>query len=655
MAEAVAAALNDGDHLLVQAGTGTGKSLAYLVPSFLHASTAAPIVVATATLALQRQLIERDIPAILESWENHTPRPLRAAVLKGRHHYLCRLRLDDGSGSPTADTTADTTVDSTVEEMPLWQDTDPGGGRLTQQASQVRAWAQTTATGDRDDLPEPVDSRVWRAVSVTAAECIGRQKCPVGQECFAEIARDTAREADVVVTNHAMLAVEIIEGIPVLPDHDGVIIDEGHEWVERATQAATVALSLPEVDSVVTALKRHDEAASASLRQAAVHLAAALDANASSSSMTHSVTGDRTRRLPMSLAERPAAITDAMIELGAAARAALSRVPAPDPDDSASAIAARQRLRAALDAMTNVADRYLAEHSEPLDVIWIGGRGDTLHLAPLSIADQLRARLDSHSLVLTSATLGRSTGDRPFTDLAQALGMDGQRWRGVDVGSPFDFARQGILYVASHLPEPGRDGLEEVVLDELAELIEAAGGRTLALFSSWRAVERVGEYLPVRLGSEIPVLVQRRGDPVGPLVEEFRSVAESVLVGTVSLWQGVDVPGDSCRLVVIDRIPFTRPDDPILAARSERADESGGSGFEQVALPRAAMLLAQGVGRLIRGTQDRGVVALLDRRLVTRGYGRRLRDALPPLWFTTDGEQARAALRRLDGDRPSSP
>ncbi len=634
MAQAVADALRNHEHLLVQAGTGTGKSLAYLVPAFAHALDAGPVVVATATLALQRQLVERDIPAIMESWEGFAPRPLSAAVLKGRHHYLCRLRLESGADSTSAG----------VEEVPLWTDADPGGGRLTRQAAEVRQWAQSTTTGDRDDVPEPVDSRVWRAVSVTAAECIGRQRCSFGEDCFAERARDAAREADVVVTNHAMLALEIVEGIPVLPEHEGIIIDEGHEWIDRATSAATLHLSIADVDSLAAAVKRSSDGAAGQLQQAGAALRSALE-------IAHPPTSaDTPLRLPTHTASRPVAITDAIIGLRAAVRGALTSLSPPEPDDAPAVITARQRLRAELDAVITFADRYLTEQDATDTVVWISARSSTVNVAPLSIADHLRARMGGRTLVLTSATLGRSRGEQPFDDLARALGIEDEPWRGLDVGSPFDFARQGILYVAAHLPEPGREGLEETVLDELGELIEAAGGRALALFSSWRGVERAGEYLPVRLGRQIPVLVQHRGDPVGPLVEEFRAVPESVLVGTVSLWQGVDVPGDSCRLVIIDRIPFTRPDDPVLAARSERADEEGGSGFEQVALPRAATLLAQGVGRLIRGTEDRGVVALLDRRLVTRGYGRRLRDALPPLWFTTDGELARGALRRLDHD-----
>jgi ATP-dependent DNA helicase DinG len=639
MARAVAEALARREHLLVQAGTGTGKSLAYLVPAFAHAVVAGPVIVATATLALQRQLIERDIPAISEAVTPLCDRPVRGAVLKGRHHYLCQLRL---SGADATDASARDAADNGgFDEAMLWDPGDAGGGRLTQQAAAVREWAKTTSTGDRDDLPEPVDSRVWRAVSVTATECLGRSKCPFAETCFSERARDAARLADVVVTNHAMLAIELVEGIPVLPDYDGIIIDEGHEWIDRATQAATLSVSSTDIDAVAAALRRAAPKAASRFADASRAWDASVSALRSPSQDVIRLAGD--------LGDRPVAVSEAMTTLRAAARAALGDLLPPDPDAQPGHIAARQRLRARLDELIEVADRYLCDSDAY--VLWVAGRPATLRVAPLSIAGHLGQRLASKALVVTSATLGpdaRTRSDeQPFGGLARALGIEAGPWRGLNVGSPFDYERQGILYVASALPEPGRDGLDEAVLDEIAELIEAAGGRTLVLLSSWRGVDRTAAYLPVRLGGDIPVLVQQRGDPVGPLVDSFRSIPESVLVATVSLWQGIDVPGDACRLVVIDKIPFTPPDDPVLAARADRVAQRGGSGFAEVALPRAAMLLAQGVGRLIRSRDDRGVVAICDPRMVTKGYGRYLRDALPPLWFTTDGHLARAALRRL--------
>jgi ATP-dependent DNA helicase DinG len=270
-----------------------------------------------------------------------------------------------------------------------------------------------------------------------------------------------------------------------------------------------------------------------------------------------------------------------------------------------------------------------------------------LKIAPLSVSGLLRTALfDRGRVAMTSATLTVGGG---FDALLTALGLDDTEAQTVDVGSPFDHARQGILYVARDVPPPGRDGVAMEALDELADLIEAAGGRTLALFSSWRGVERAAEYLRVRLGDrpELPLLVQRRGDAVGGLVERFAAEPASTLLGTVSLWQGVDVPGESCILVVIDRIPFPRPDDPLVSARQQAVDDQGGSGFRSVSVPRAGLLLAQGAGRLIRGTEDRGVVAVLDSRLATAGYSRALRSSLPPFWYTTDRATVVGSLERL--------
>lgn len=310
-------------------------------------------------------------------------------------------------------------------------------------------------------------------------------------------------------------------------------------------------------------------------------------------------------------------------------------------------MAARQQARGALEDVHDVAGSLLiaGEH----DVVWLDpgeNRAPTLKLAPLSVSGLLREALFNKTpVVLTSATLTVGGG---FDSLVGSLGLSESTVVTMDVGSPFDHAKQGILYVAKDLPAPGREGIAMEALDELAELIEAAGGRTLALFSSWRGVERAAEYLRVRLDAKrFPVLVQRKGDSVGNLVDKFAADQASTLLGTVSLWQGVDVPGESCIQVVIDRIPFPRPDDPLLSARQRAVDEAGGSGFRAIAVPKAGLLLAQGAGRLIRGPEDRGVVAILDSRLATAAYGRALRASLPPFWYTTDRPTVVSALTRL--------
>jgi ATP-dependent DNA helicase DinG len=308
-----------------------------------------------------------------------------------------------------------------------------------------------------------------------------------------------------------------------------------------------------------------------------------------------------------------------------------------------------------------ILDAFVVDVPERDDVVWLDRppaddtrRAATLRVAPLEVGGLLRERLfRDRTVALTSATLVLGGS---FTPLAIQWGLPASPdpevpWTGIDVGSPFDHAKSGILYVAKHLPPPGRDGLQEAYVTELAELIDAAGGRTLGLFSSMRAATQAAEALRDRIG--YPLLCQ--GDDVtAQLVKEFAADEPTCLFGTLSLWQGVDVPGDALRLVVIDRIPFPRPDDPLSSARQRAVAAHGGNGFMTVAASQAALLLAQGAGRLLRTMSDRGVVAVLDPRLVTARYGDFLRKSLPPFWTTTDPELVRAALRRLGAPEPEN-
>ena len=657
MAQAVAATLAGGPHLLVQAGTGTGKSVAYLVPSLLSGRR---VVIATATLALQHQLVARDLPRVAKALAPRLGRTPRFAVLKGRTHYVCREKLARGSAEePDPD-------EVLFEPAPTTA--------LGRQAVALRQWAESTETGDRDDLDEAVDARVWRGVSVTSRECVGATACPMGQECFAEAARARAAEADVVVTNHAMLAIATLESVPVLPPHDGVVVDEGHELVDRATSAVTAELSAAMVQKAASRARRLVDAdLVGDLDDAADGLADELAVRAAGG-------GGRLEKVEGTLVSALAALRDACHAVSGALGSKAGS--GDDPD----AGAAKQRARAAVDEVHDVAGKLLT--LTELDVAWLEGgdegagagagagsgggfggrlRAPVLKVAPLSVAGLLRTALfDTTPVVVTSATL---TLGGSFDATAAALGLadDPHGWSGLDVGSPFDHAAQGILYVARHLPPPGREGVPEEALDELAQLVEAAGGRSLVLLSSWRGVARAADHLRVwfdaspsgtatgvatagvRKGKpRIPLLVQQRGDSVADLVKRFAAEPRSVLLGTMSLWQGVDVPGESCTLVVIDRIPFPRPDDPLLSARAARVDAAGGNGFMAVSVPRAALLLAQGAGRLIRSRQDRGVVAVLDPRLATARYGGYLRASLPDFWATTDPTVVRAALTRLD-------
>jgi ATP-dependent DNA helicase DinG len=662
MAEAVHKAMESRQHLAVQAGTGTGKSLAYLVPALRHAlgESNKPVVISTATIALQRQLIERDLPRLSASLAGLLGREPAFAILKGRRNYLCLNKVHGGAPEDPADSLFDTRSVSAV-------------GR---QVTRLHEWATTTDSGDRDELVPGVEDRAWRQVSVNARECIGAAKCPFGSQCFAELARESAGEADIVVTNHALLAIDALENNIVLPEHDVVVIDEAHDLVDRVTSVASGELSAAAADAAARRCSRlAGEELSGRLRAAAEGLELAL-------------ADTQAGRLDV-LAEQVEQALAVVRDAAAACAADLRRQSG--GDDDAERLTAMRVATVALDEVAENADRiiaaYAAEISARLEVVWLDraageefARPDTLRVAPLQVGGLLAERLfKPGTVVLTSATLtlggsfeplarqwglpqlgvsdrvaqaavqpdevpGSSASPGDYESGEQNGGLD---WTGLDVGSPFDHRRSAILYVARHLPPPGRDGLSDAYLTELRELIEASGGRTLGLFSSMRAARQAADALRGEIG--VPLLCQGE-DSTGLLVTKFAEDEVSCLFGTLSLWQGVDVPGRSLQLVAIDRIPFPRPDDPLASARQRAVAARGGNGFMAVAASQAALLLAQGTGRLLRTIDDRGVIAILDPRLATARYGGFLRASLPPYWSTYDPKIVRSALRRLTAE-----
>ncbi len=634
MAEAVANALTDRHHLLVQAGTGTGKSLAYLVPAIVHGKK---VLVATATLALQRQLVERDLPKIKPALEKVLKRDLTFAVYKGVGNYLCLQKMNGAISDPDGEI---------LMEI----------GALEKDQKRLRAWAQTPGvSGDRDDAPD-VDRRVWYANSVSGRECIGKDECTFGSQCFSANAKAKAQTADVVVTNHTLLAIEIVDSHPILPERDAIILDEAHEFMDRTTQAVTEELTAGGVERAAKMAAKHmPNKTTLAFAKAADEFAEAIG------DFAKDVRVDPTRagRLP----ELPSSLVSPIRKVKEASAAVIALIQADSDVIDPDAMAQRARVKGATNEVQQIASKMLRPGAH--QVMWFEPSFSTLYLAPLAVSGVLRANLLTQSPVIaTSATL---TIGKSFDAIAKSIGfvvgseveeeeseaqngeIDPANVQMLDVGSPFDFAAQGMLYLPRHIPEPGRDGPSLDALTELGELIEAAGGRTLALFSSWRGVEMADEHLRKVLADlKLPIITQKRGDSVGPLVERFAKDPSSILLGTIGLWQGIDVPGPSCTLVAIDRIPFPRPDEPVMAARSAEADAAGGSGFMQVSLPRAALLLAQGTGRLIRSLDDRGVVAILDSRIVTKQYGSTLLNSMPPFYRTSDGAVIRDALKRLD-------
>jgi ATP-dependent DNA helicase DinG len=636
MAQAVAQAFDTGEHLAVQAGTGTGKSLAYLVPALARAVTDdAPVVVSTATIALQRQLVDRDLPRLVEAVAGALPRKPTFALLKGRRNYLCLNKIHSGPAE-----------DEPPQEELFSQAAVSAMGRDIQRLTQ---WASETETGDRDELRPGVPERSWSQVSVSARECLGATRCPYGIDCFAEKARAKSAEADVVVTNHALLAIDAIAEASVLPEHDFLVIDEAHELTDRVTSVATGELTPGPLGVTLRRTARLVEPELAQRLEAAI---------ATFSSAIHDTEPGRIDFLDAELGTYLTALRDA----AAAARAAIDPKPA-DPQAAAARTEAIAALSEISDTAARVLDSFGPAIADRTDVVWLdheesrgapgaprsaasgSGPRPVLRVAPLSVAGLLAAQVfGTSTAVLTSATL---TVGGSFDAMAAAWGLtEDTGWRGLDVGSPFDHAKAGILYVAAHLPPPGRDGSAEntAQLDEIAALIEACDGRTLGLFSSMRAARAAAEAMRGRL--DTPVLCQG-DDGTAALVDQFTADPRTSLFGTLSLWQGVDVPGPSCSLVIIDRIPFPRPDDPLLTARQRAVAARGGNGFMAVAASHAALLLAQGAGRLLRRAEDRGVVAVLDSRLATARYGGYLRASLPPFWTTTDPALVRDALRRL--------
>ncbi|GAC58617.1 putative ATP-dependent DNA helicase DinG [Gordonia hirsuta DSM 44140 = NBRC 16056] len=652
MATAVAEAIDEDHHLAVQAGTGTGKSLAYLVPAIRHAVAAREtVVVSTATIALQRQLTERDLPRLAAALTEPLGREPDFAILKGRANYLCLSKIHAGA-APEPDAELFDAFDLS---------------RMGRDITRLREWASQTETGDRDDLSPGVDNRSWRQVSVSSRECVGAAACEFGEDCFAEAARRRAAQSDVVVTNHAMLAIDAMSPANILPEHRVVVIDEAHELVDRITGVSTEEISAAGLTQVS---RRAGKLISTQTAESLAGVSAQWEELLDQARLGEWI------RLPAGSAELLAGLRDRLWE----ARTEIA--PTGKKPGDADAAAARQMAFSAAENLHDTVVRVLSVFAEPevtkrRDVVWVaeerlrgGNVRRTLNIAPLSVSGLLRTSLFTDStVILTSATLtiggsfnalarawglppeSADTGAVGSPVVAEYAGAEKPSWRGLDVGSPFDYPRSAILYVAKALPPPGRDGPTEASLDEMADLINAAGGRTLGLFSSMRAATAAAEALRERLG--VPILCQGE-DTTSALIETFAADEPTCLFGTLSLWQGVDVPGPALRLVLIDRIPFPRPDDPLLAARQREIDAHGGNGFLAVSANHAALLLAQGAGRLLRADGDRGVVAVLDSRLATARYGNYLVAGLPPFWRTTDPAAVRAALRRLTTGVPAS-
>jgi ATP-dependent DNA helicase DinG len=656
MCRAVAEAIVTRTHLVVQAGTGTGKSLAYLVPAALSGKK---VVVATATKALQDQLAEKDLPQLEDALG--LPAPLEFAVLKGRSNYVCRQRVAEvGSGGIQAELgdqggRADepaafpVSVSVSVEETEKREGDGASDGAapegIVEEVRQLVAWSQKSESGDRADLSFEPSDRAWNMVSVGPRECPGAFNCPSGGRCFAEAARERASVADVVVVNTHLYGAHLASGSVVLPEHDVVIFDEAHELEEVMTSSLGVEVTPGRFRSLVTSARALVEPREVDL----------LDTLAAVGDQLGTLLGDRVGTRVLHDEARPPVddralaellsrgaevsrrVTDALRRSGAQ-RSFLAEDDGakPDPDR------ASRKTRTLQAAVHLSEDLHRFETRGDGEVAWVDGtrRNVRLRLSPIDVGPVLATMLWGEvTSVLTSATIPPRIVER--------VGLQAFPTEELNVGSPFDYRSHALLYVARHLPDRRAAGAEEALHEELSQLLEAAGGRTLALFTSKRATEAAA----AALAPELPYTVLLQGDlPKNLLLEKFASEETSCLFATMGFWQGVDIPGRALSLVTIDKLPFPRPDDPLLQARRDRA---GGGAFSLVDLPRAATLLAQGSGRLIRNAEDRGVVAVLDPRLATASYRGVLLAALPPMRRSVDMHEVESFLRRALEDEDS--
>ena len=634
MSRSVASAFARERHLAVQAGTGTGKSLAYLVPAIVQAMESdESVIVSTATIALQRQLVERDLPRLVSSLEPHLSRTPTFAILKGRSNYLCKSKVGNVIKDPVMDGDES---EPTAMGGPTALLSEAQLSRTAAEVMRLREWANDTDTGDRDSLDKGVSNEAWRQVSVTARECVGAISCPFGEECFAEQARREASNVDIVVTNHALLAIDALSDAMILPQHDCVVIDEAHELDGRITSVATDELSPAGITMMARRARKFGAAEQVDDVTDATDLlgeTVALLADAYSGAL---------EEIPGELGAALASLRDSLWQLQTTLGTSSSGSSGGSGSGGSSSDSdntERQTVRAAVENMHDTVVRILEFSSD--DVVWLG-ENKTVYVAPLSIAALLRERLFGEStVVLTSATL--ALGGK-FDAMAAAWGLPSGGWDGLDVGTPFDPQKSGILYVARDLPRPGRDGATPEQFAIMERLIRAAGGRTLGLFSSRRGAEAAAEEMRKRLPYDV---LCQGDDSIGALVDRFAANPQTCLFGTLTLWQGVDVPGPSLSCVIIDRIPFPRPDDPLLSARSDAANAAGRNGFMEVSATHAALLMAQGSGRLLRQVDDRGVVAVLDSRLATARYGSWIAASMPDFWRTTNLDIAAGALQRL--------
>ena len=599
MAMAVSNAVNTNRHLIVQAGTGTGKTLGYLVPLIASGKR---IVVSTYTKALQDQLAAHDLPQLIPILERELDRTVTWSVLKGRNNYLCRQRLDEMESPKQAKLDLDDTSAAVKAEV-----------------RKLIEWADETETGDQGDLTWSPSEKAWRLVSVGSDECPGAQRCPAADRCFSEQARASATLSDVVIVNTFIYGLHIAMNGELLPEHDVVVFDEAHQLEDVISNTVSTSIGSGRINGVITALR-------AIIREDSLTNALQLLAHDFNACLVPYV-GKRVD-LPF-----PPAIGAALVDVRLKIDQAVQALRAIDSKDDK----AKQKILRAQMLANRVIDAVdMCLTAGKSQVAFVSGTVErcSLEIAPLNVGPSMDAGVWSKRLaILASATIPLAMPSR--------IGLDPESVDIIDVGSPFDYENTAMLYCAKHLPEPNDPRRDDSVHDEIERLINFAGGRTLALFTTYRAMHLAADEMEKRL----PFNIFRQDQlPKMALINAFSDDEQSCLFATAGFFQGVDVPGRALSLVIIDKIPFPRPDDPLLSARR---DVVGKNWFNEIDIPLAATALAQASGRLIRSQNDSGVVAILDPRLATKGYGKRLGSVLPPMKRTIEIKEVQSFLRQI--------